>query len=200
MRRLRTHIGRRRLRSAVSYWDASEARSACPGAGGKSQSFRFLSNWTWRGRTLWNVRWGKEMLFNDANDMRPWIPWRLRVSRPAVVKVRREWSHRQRDVLRFSEKRNQNNGHENRGLRGDGNDQRAAADAAFAFTLLGTAFDETALQGTEIILRAGTGAGFDRHHTPPQKNAARENGDFCDAGLLRVAQLPQETGAALAGM
>src|SRR5271170_4819909 len=25
-------------------------------------------------------------------------------------------------------------------------------------------------------------------------------GDFCDAGFLRVAQLPQETGAALAGM
>jgi hypothetical protein len=54
------------------------------------------------------------------------------------------------------------------------------------------------LQGTKIVLRTGTG--FDRHHTPPQKSSASENRDFCDAGFLWVAQLPQETGAALAGM
>ena len=83
-------------------------------------------------------------------------------------------------------------------MRGDGNDQRAAANAAFAFSLLWVAFDETALQGTEIILL--TGAGFDRHRTPPQKSSANEKRDFCDAGFLWVAQLPQETGAALAGM
>jgi hypothetical protein len=83
-------------------------------------------------------------------------------------------------------------------LRSDGKDQGAAAYATFVFALLGAAFDEAALQGTEIILR--TGAWFDRHHTPPQKNSASEKRDFCDAGLPWVAQLPQETGAALAGM
>jgi hypothetical protein len=194
-------LGRRRQRwlwATISYWDASDARSACPRAGGKSWPIRFLSNWIWGGRTQWNVRWRKKGLGNVANLMQTRVFWRLRVSRATVVKIRREWSHRESDARWFSEQRNQDDRRDNRGLRSDGNDQSTAANAAFAFTLLGAAFDETPLQGTEIILR--TGAGFDRHHTPPQKNAASENRNFCDAGLLGVAQLPQETGAALAGM
>jgi hypothetical protein len=83
-------------------------------------------------------------------------------------------------------------------LRGDGNNQGSPANASLACALLGAAFHETALKGTKIILR--TGPGFDRHHTPPQKSFASENREFCDAGFLWVAQLPQETGAALAGM
>ena len=89
-----------------------------------------------------------------------WDVWSRRsvgaCRRPARV-VRRNWRGvGQRDALRFPEKRNENDGRKYRGLRGDGNDQRAAANAAFAFTLLGTAFDEAALQRTEIILRTGT--------------------------------------------
>jgi hypothetical protein len=114
------------------------------------------------------------------------------------VKVGRNRRHIRQDALWFGEQWNQNDRRDNCGLCGDGDNQGAAANAAFSRALLGIAFDETALQGTKLVLRTGTG--FDRHHTPPQKSSASENGDFCDAGFLWVAQLPQETGAALAGM
>jgi hypothetical protein len=116
-----------------------------------------------------------------------------------MVKVR--WNRHYAGLCnpsRFSEKRNQNDGRENGALRGDGNNQRSAADSSFTRALLGAAFHEAALQGTKIILRMGLG--FDRHHTPPQKSSASESWRFCDAGFLWVAQIPQETGAALAGM
>ena len=119
------------------------------------------------------------------------------------VKVRWNRHHAsEREAFWFSKERDQNDRGENGALCGDGKNQGAAANAAFAFALLGAAFDETALQGTKFVLRTrvGTGAGFDRHHTPPQKSSASENRDFCDAGFLWVAQKPQETGAALAGM
>ena len=120
------------------------------------------------------------------------------------VRIVRRNGHRtgQGDALRFSEERNKNDRRENGSLRGDGNDQGATTNAALTRALFWRAFDETALQGTKLVLRTwvGTGAGFDRHHTPPQKSSASENRTFCDAGFLWVAQKPQETGAALAVM
>ena len=121
------------------------------------------------------------------------------------VKVRWNRHHAsEREAFWFSKERDQNDRGENGALCGDGKNQGAAANAAFAFALLGAAFDETALQPAEVVLRSGigtgAGAGFDGHHTPPQKNAASECRDFCDAGFPWVAQKPQETGAALAGM
>ena len=179
--------------------NAAGTRSAWPGSRGKSRLLRFFSGRVGDGRTLWNSRWCKEKISNDPKVMAAGIfRWLRRMSRAAAVKIRWDRSHGEGDAFWFSEQRNQDDRGDNRGLRSDGNDQRAAANAALTFTLLGTAFDETALQGAEIILR--TGAGFDRHHTPPQKSSASENRNFCDAGFLRVAQLPQETGAALAGM
>jgi hypothetical protein len=95
------------------------------------------------------------------------------------VVVRRKRHHAgERDAFWFAEERDENDRGEYSALRSYGNDQGAATDAALACALLGIAFDETALQGTEIVLRAGigtgAGTGFDGHHTPPQKNAASE--------------------------
>jgi hypothetical protein len=112
--------------------------------------------------------------------------------------VRRDRSQSESDAFRSSEQGNQNDGRENRALRCDGNSQGSAANAPFACALFNIAFHETTFEGTKIILRMGLG--FARHHTPPRESSASENGDFCDAGFLWVAQRPQETGAALAGI
>ena len=147
----------------------------------------------------WNAGRRKENLWNDVKVMSDWFPgWRRRTSWSTVVVIGGNRSHSESDAFRFPEQRDENDGGEYHALRGDGNDQRAVANAAFAFTLLWTAFDETALQKTKIILRIGFG--LDRHHTPPEESSARRNRNSCDASPLWVAQLPQETGAALAGM
>jgi hypothetical protein len=65
--------------------------------------------------------------------------------RRAVVIIRGNWQHAgEREPFWFSEQRDENNGSENGALGGDRNDQGAAANTAFAFSLLGAAFDETA--------------------------------------------------------
>jgi hypothetical protein len=74
------------------------------------------------------------------------------VSRPTIVKIRRDRSHGESDVLRFSEQGDQDDSCKNGALYGDGYDQRSAANAAFARALLGATFDETALQGTKFVL------------------------------------------------
>ena len=143
-------------------------------------------------------RWRKDIVENVVLVLGSLLGRGVRTLGGVVVKVRRDRRHSKSNAFWFSKQGKQDDSRENRALGGDRDDQRAAANAAFTRALLFAAFDKAALQGTKIILRMGLG--FDRHHTPPQKSSASKNRDFCDAGFLWVAQLPQETGAALAGM
>src|SRR5579859_838095 len=122
------------------------------------------------------------------------------VRRPTIVKIRRNRSHGESNALRFSEQGDQDDSCKNGALYGDGNRQSPTANTPLTRALLAAAFHKTSLKRTKIFLRTGTGIGFDRHHTPPLENSARKNRNYCDAGFPWVAQLPRETGAALAGM
>jgi len=116
-------------------------------------------------------RWRKGIVEKVVPVLGSLLGCGVRTLRRVVVKVRRNRHYAGLgDALRFSEQRNEDDRRYNRGLRGDGNDQRAAADAALAGTLFRATFDETALKRTKIILRMRLG--FDSHHTPPQKSSA----------------------------
>src|SRR5271169_6274331 len=155
MRCLWTHLrGTFRLMPIIAHSNASDTRCVWPRSGGKIWRIQRLTNGSLSDADR-NAPWRRHGVGKRMRAMLEALSWvGRRMSRPAFVKIR--WNRDdvgKRDAFRFSEEGNQNDGGKNRALRGDGNDQRSTANAAFAFTLLGTAFDETALQGTEIILR-----------------------------------------------
>jgi hypothetical protein len=118
-------------------------------------------------------RWRKDIIENIVLVLGSLLGCGVRTLGGVVVKVRRDRRHSKSNAFWFSKQGKQDDSRENRALGSDRDDQRSAANAAFMRALLGTAFHETALQGTKIILRMGLG--FDRHHTPPQKSSASEN-------------------------
>jgi hypothetical protein len=62
----------------------------------------------------------------------------------AGVIVGRDGSHGKSNALGFSEQRHKKDCRKNGALRGNGNNQRSAANAVLASALLQVAFDETA--------------------------------------------------------
>jgi hypothetical protein len=115
------------------------------------------------------------------------------------------------DALGLAKEGHENEHSENHALQCDRNGERTSADIFFAVALFGVAFDEASSQRTEVFFgdTFRNCLGLGPHHTPPenllqalaasrQDSAKRQK--FCDADLLGVALVLQETSAALAGM
>src|ERR1700740_1697618 len=74
------------------------------------------------------------------------------------------------DALRFPEQREEHQQRKHNGLDEDGDDERAAANAAFASPLLRVAFDQAPAQGTKTLFLncSRNFSRLEQPHTPPK--------------------------------